>query len=384
MKLKRKKRVLVALHMTGMVSRRKLAGIFRYLEGADHWEIVLLRLVSEFTPEFVGQALSDGLDGAIVSSSNPYAALDVLSRSDIPIVVMELHHPDRWERRKNALVLEYSGAKIGETGAKTLLKSGRCRSFAFLHNSRDMYWAPERLAEFREVLAKSGHDCVELHSPEGIANLARPVGVLAAHDDAGMRAINFCNGVGLKVPDEVQVISIGNDQLICENCRPSLSSIEPDYEQEGFLAARELDRMMASKKDTPRRSMSVGIKEVVLRGSTLQLGSAGALAQNALSYLRRHVFDGIGAEDVARRLNCSRRLVDMRFRESFGKSMGEFLTELRIAEAKRLLAKTECTIAEIAEKCGYASSAYLMTLFRRTTGSTMAEFRRRASPSVRL
>ena len=377
-----KRKVLVAMNMAGMVSQRKLAGMFRYLEGASPWEIILLRLISEFTPECVSKVVSDGCDGAIISSPGPSEATEILARADMPVVMMEIHDRHLARRKKNTLTLNYSSDEIGKTAANLLVKSGNCRPFAFIHSAREMIWSVERHAAFRRHLRKFGLGCTDLHSPEGIQFLERPVGVLANHDDTGMKTIDFCLANGLKIPQDVQVVGIGNDTLICENCRPSLTSVQPDCEQEGFLAARELDRMMTSRRDVPAKSMSVGVKEVALRSSTTQKLTSGIFAQNVLAYARAHAFDGIGAEDIARRFNCSRRLLDMRFRRTMGKSLGKSMVDMRIAEAKRLLRTTDCTISEIADKCGYSSVAYLMTMFRREVGCTMADYRQSLIPPL--
>ena len=94
--------------MAGMVSQRKLAGMFRYLEGAGPWEIELLRLISEFTPEYVRKVVDEGCEGAIISSPGPLEATEILAKADFPIVVMEIHDPNLKQRPRNTLVLNDS------------------------------------------------------------------------------------------------------------------------------------------------------------------------------------------------------------------------------------------------------------------------------------
>ena len=181
------------------------------------------------------------------------------------------------------------------------------------------------------------------------------------------------------MPDDAIVLGINNDTLICENCRPRLSSIQPDFEQEGFLAADILERMMSGNGAGLDRTTYVGVKTVVRRDSTALVSPAGKLVQRAIAYIRRHAREGIGVQAVVDHLGCSRRLADMRFRELQGTSIGEAIITERLNEVKRLLTSTTESIESISVQCGYDSTNYLKNLFKKRTGITMSEWRSRNS-----
>jgi len=375
-----RKKVFVALRMSAIAGQEKLSGIFRYLGERHSWEISLVRAASEFTPERVRAALGERFDGFIVSIPNTEPSAVCLAHSSIPTIVMDIHDPALEARRSNILFIRNSAEKIGTAAALELLGTGTCRSYAFVHNPLVAEWSSQRLRAFREALRDHGFWCHELASPNGLEKIERPVGVLAANDDCGFDVLEYCHAHHIKVPRDMLVLGINNDTLICEHCRPALSSIQPDYEQEGFLAAQELDRMMSAKKrSVPPRTVFVGIRQIVRRASTAPYSPSGILVQKAVAYIDANALHDITVEAVVHHLKCSRRLADLRFRQLQGETMGERITRIRLDEAKRLLRDTREPISNIAARCGYTTSAHLMTLFRRKTGLTMGTYRKQFS-----
>ena len=378
------KRVLVALRLQGIAGQEKLSGIFRYLGDTPEWDVRFIRSAQEFTAARVKTAIADGYDGFIVSVPDAERAAEPLADTDIPTIVMDIHSPALSARRKNIVFIRNSPEEIGRSAANHLLSIGRCKSYAFVHHQSVMQWSVDRFKSYRDTLRENGFECHELKSPEGIEKLERPVGVFAANDDRGYDVIEFCRANHLRVPEDIAVIGINNDTLVCENCHPRLSSIEPDFEQEGYLAAETLAHMMsASPSPSPSTSTStstlfVGVKQVVRRESTAELSASGKLVQRALVYIRRNALKGISVTDVAAHLHVSRRLADLRFRELQGTTIGETIITERLAEVKRLLRETKDPIDAIAIRCGYENPNYLKNLFKRRFAMTMREFRNRS------
>ena len=379
-----RKKVFIALRLAGIAGQEKLSGIFRFLGEKHDWDITLVRTAAEFTPARMSAALKEGYDGFIVSipDTEPTAAL--LASTDIPTIVMDIHSPRLSARRNHIVFIRNSSEEIGRAAANHLLAIGMCRSYAFVHNPSVMQWSVDRCAVFRETLRDHGFWCHELKSPEGLQKLERPVGVFAANDDRGYDVIEFCHAHRMRVPEDAAVLGINNDTLICENSHPRLSSIQPDFEQEGYLAAETLSAMMSTHRQSNNRtieqsnnqSLFVGVKAVIRRESTAELSQSGKLVQKAVAYIRRHALEGIGVQDVVAHLKVSRRLADLRFRELQHSSIGEEIIRVRLAEVQRLLRTTKDPIDAIAAKCGYENPNYLKNLFRKRFSMTMRDFRK--------
>ena len=378
-----RKKVFIALRMAGIAGQEKLSGIFRFLGDNHDWDIRLVRTACEFTVEAVREALRSKYDGFIVSIPGTEQSAAVLASTDIPTIVMDIHSPLLSARKRRIVFIRNSSEEIGRTAANHLLAIGKCRSYAFVHNPSVMQWSVDRCTAFRETLRDNGFWCHELKSPEGLQKLERPVGVFAANDDRGYDVIEFCHAHRIRMPEDAAVLGINNDTLICENCHPQLSSIQPDFEQEGYLAAEILSAMMKSPRtsQTPQtfqtsQTFLVGVKAVIRRESTAELSTSGKLVQKAVAYLRKHALEGIGVPDVVAHLKVSRRLADLRFRELQHTSIGDEITRIRLAEVQRLLRSTKEPIDSIAAQCGYANPNYLKNLFRKRFSMSMRDFRK--------
>ena len=377
-----RKKVFIALRMAGIAGQEKLSGIFRFLGENHDWDITLVRTAAEFTPERMKSSLKDGYDGFIVSIPDTEQTATILASTDIPTIVMDIHSPLLEKRGKHIVFIRNSSEEIGQTAANHLLAIGKCRSYAFVHTPSVMQWSIDRCKAFRETLRDNGFWCHEMKAPDGLLKLERPVGIFAANDDRGYDVIKFCHAHRIRVPEDAAVLGINNDTLICENCHPRLSSIQPDFEQEGYLAAETLTKMMLDRRVMPSArkqepgTLFVGVKALVRRESTAELSQSGKLVQKAVAYIRRHALEGIGVPDVVAHLKVSRRLADLRFRELQHTSIGEEITRIRLAEVQRLLRTTKDPIDAIAAKCGYENPNYLKNLFRKRFSMPMREFRK--------
>ena len=373
------KRVFIALRMAGVAGREKLSGVFRFLGESHDWDITLVRTAAEFTPTRMRQALAEGHDGFIVSIPDTETTAALLAATNVPTVVMDIHDPALSAQQSNVVFIRNSPEEIGRAAADYLLAIGRCRAYAFVHTPSVLAWSRDRFRAFRETLRDRGLWAHELNEPSELKGLERPTGVFAANDDRGYDILAYCRRHRLRVPEDVLVLGTNNDTLICENCRPRLSSIQPDFEQEGFLAAQALDLLMKGKAAAPARTSFVGVKAVVRRDSTADVSVAGKLVQKAVAYVRANALRGdISVADVARHLGCSRRLADLRFRELMGTSIGEMILSARLDEAKRLLAATREPIHAIAASCGYENPNSLKNVFKRRVGLTMRDWRKRS------
>ena len=378
-----RKKVFIALRMAGIAGQEKLSGIFRRLGENHDWDLTLVRTAAEFTPARMRAALREGYDGFILSIPDTEKTAALLATTDVPTVVMDIHSPVLERRTGNIVFIRNSSEEIGRAAANHLLAIGKFRSFAFVHNPSVLQWSVDRFKAFRETLRDNGVWCHELKSPEGLQKLERPVGVFAANDDRGFEVIEFCHAHRLRIPEDVAVLGINNDTLICENCHPKLSSIQPDFEREGHLAAETLSKMMSAPRQSNNRtikqsnnqSLFVGIRAVIRRESTAELSTSGKLVQKALAYIRKNALRGISVDDVAQHLKVSRRLADLRFRELQNTSIGEEIIRVRLAEVQRLLRSTKDPIDSISAQCGYGNANYLKNLFRKRFSMSMRDFR---------
>ena len=383
------RRVVVALRMAGIAGQDKLNGIFDYLSAGRRWQLIIYRTKHEFTAEVVKHELSRGTDGFIVGIPGTEDALGVLAATDIPTVVMNVSGGGIEKRTNNIAFVKSDSQTVGREAANALLKQGVYKSYGYAGYRTDDDWSRERGTAFRDELEKAGlvgrmmdiahyKDKVEDKATilKWLKALPKPCGILAACDDRAFEILDICRDAGIKVPAEVGILGVNNDPILCENTEPRLSSIQPNFIEEGRLAAELLDRMMSGgSMSAEKRMRKVGIRAIVHRDSTVAQSEAGKLVQKVLAYIEREAVKGIGVEDVSRRFKVSRSLLEMRFRELQNESVYEAMLRVRLEEVKRRLRQTKDPISEITAACGWGNPTPPKALFKRRFGISMREYR---------
>ncbi len=211
-----------------------------------------------------------------------------------------------------------------------------------------------------------------LHAP-------KPLAVLAYDDADAQRVLAAAESVHLKVPEEVAIVGIGNDELVCENQTVPLTSVDHDIGRTGSVGAALLERIM-SASDGPSKAIPDAVlirpRGVVSRASTDMVAARNPLVRRALDYIRAHLADSFGSNEIARALTVSRTRLDRAFADDLRSSVQKETVRLRLDEVRRRLEDPQEPIAEIARQTGFSSPAYLSSVFRAATGLTPRDYRK--------
>jgi len=207
-----------------------------------------------------------------------------------------------------------------------------------------------------------------------LIGLKKPVGILACHDDRGHELLNACREAEIAVPDDVAVIGIDNDEILCELSDPPLSSVDSNTAQIGYSAAAMLDKMMEGET-TASGTILIEPAGVVLRRSTDALAIEDRELAIAMRFIREHACDGINVDDVMQRTRLSRSTLDRRFAKVFGHSPSDEIVRLRIERVKQLLVESDYPLPRVANLAGFEHSEHMGALFRRKTGQTPGDYR---------
>lgn len=207
-----------------------------------------------------------------------------------------------------------------------------------------------------------------------IAGLAKPVGVMACHDDRGLQVLDACRRVGARVPDEVAVIGVDNDEFLCNLSSPPMSSVDVGVERAGYEAAALLDRLMAGKKSR-RRVILAPIGVVVRRSSDVMAIDDRPLA-DVIRFIREHACDGLRVDEVLGRCTQSQSTLQRRFKALLGRTPKEEITRVQLDRAKHLLVHTDLALGTIAERCGFAQLKRFSGVFHANEGMPPGAFRR--------
>ena len=376
-------RVLVTAALSGVAGKKKLSGIYRFLSEGYDWDIELIRTAEDVTPELLTSAAENGIDGFLSAIPETDEIHRLHASLGIPTVFIDFPNEKTIaEFRKCTFVMD-DVRDICRIAANAFLSSNACKSYLYAENAVGSRWSRERGDVFSAEMAKRGVNVVRI-GPECITDqkklaavlleCEKPACVLAAYDDTAATVLSICRRAGLKIPEDVAVLGIGNDEDVCLHTVPPLSSVQPDFEEEGYRAARELQSMMLGGVPK-KRQFFCGRSMVVGRSSTRNSTNAAAISHDAISFISRNALRGISAKDVTMHLHVSRRLADLRFREATGTSLQKAIIEKRLKEVCRLLSSSTLTISEIAVRCGYRDANYLKNLFKKRFGMSMRDYR---------
>lgn len=218
-------------------------------------------------------------------------------------------------------------------------------------------------------------DNVRLALSRWIRALPTPIAIMTCNDYLGKHLLDLCRSLQISVPEEVAVLGVDDDRLLCSLCTPSLSSIAPNTFQTGFEAAELLQRMMERAVDATSIRLVTQPLGVELRDSTDTLAIPDQDVTKSLVFIRRNALRGIQVGDVLKVVSMSRRSLEHKFQKFLGHSPHEEIMRIKMARIKELLTKSGDSIHTIAQRTGFAHPEYMTAAFKKANGITPTEYR---------
>ena len=281
--------------------------------------------------------------------------------------------------------------EVGRQAARHLLERG-VRQFGFVGYARHEF-SVKREEGFRETIQAAGlpvstflerthhaHDLTAVwrwNQPlmDWLNSLDKPLGVLASNDVQASQVSECCRQLKQLVPDQVAIVGVDDDDVLCELSRPALSSVALPGERIGYEAASLLDKWL---RGSPPSSKPIVLPPagVVVRQSSDLLGVADPEVREAVRFIHRNANAEIHVEDVLKHVPIARRSLERRFRNSLQRSISDEIRRVHLDRSKRLLLDTELPIATVARMSGFHDGRHLSIQFRQALGITPSDFRR--------
>ena len=380
----RKKNILVLLWSSAIASGRDfLAGFASEARQRKNWQLCLRMAKDVSETALLKTASRGGFDG-IVTNEDTYLDFPDLAKSPTTsVVVFGTYDP---EAPANVVFVQNDNAAIGRFAAQHLLSLGNFRSFGFVPTEVPHPWSDIRAKAFCDELEKK-HKQAQVFDFGGksaplkawLAKLPKPAAILAACDNAAISVLENCKRAKLAVPEQVSVLGVDNDELLCEFDTPTLSSISPRHQKTGELAAQTLAKMFRGWPENRPRRVVCGLQDIVERESTAALAPATHLIATALDFIRKNATRPLRVDDVVKHLGVSRSLVDLRFREFQGETVNETILRLRLEAVKQRLLSTQMSVGKVAKACGFTDIPHLQVVFKKRFGLPMGQWRQRQS-----
>jgi len=246
----------------------------------------------------------------------------------------------------------------------------------------DVEYGQLRIESFRQRVLAAGsrfYECDARHRDIGewITTLPKPSAVLACNDDWAHRVLKSARRAGVKVPDQVAVLGVDNDELFNTLVTPSISSVALPAEQIGYEAAARLDLLMGGAT-AAATTVRLAPLRVVTKESTEVLSVDDPEVAMALQFIREHAARPLMVDDLLEHVPLSRRSLERRFRTVLGRSVSDEIRRVHIERAKQLLISTDLSMPQVATASGFTTATRLGIVFQKDVGEPPTLFRKRS------
>jgi LacI family transcriptional regulator len=392
--MQEKHKVLLMMETSRKYGRSILRGIAKYSRAQGPW--IFYRKAPFYWGTSSKKAtlqrlLKLDIDGIILREQREEELNESILALGLPVVVA----PYR-EIFPNLHNIVTDDVAIGKMAAEYLIRRG-FKQFAYCGFGQMYYWSRDRSKGFSNRVSQAGFEThlYEYEQPKSryphswekeqvilvdwLKGLPKPVALMACNDDRSQHVLEACKIAGLNVPEQVAIIGLGNDDLVCDLASPPLSSIALGAEKGGYEAAATLDKLMKGKP-VPNKRIIVPTLYVVTRQSTDILKIDDPYVSQALRFIyRRAKRDAIQVDDVLRAVPISRRSLYERFSRVLDRPVHEEIKRVRVDQLARMLVTTNLSISQIAHTLGCSDMKNLARYFKQAKGMSPLQYRKHHS-----
>jgi LacI family transcriptional regulator len=380
-------KIILLSDLSEEYNKNILKGITRYSKDHGPWTFCKMPTYYRETIGIDGilkWAKEWGADGIIGQFYND-EEVEKFTKANIPVIAQDFK-----ERFTDIPNITGDYKETGRLGANYFLKKG-FKNFAF-YGFGNIVWSRERAEGFGERVREAGFDvhyyehkdptAAELwyYKPsalsEWLKSLPKPIALMTCDDNQGHHIAEAAKHAGIRIPDEVAVLGVDNDEMICELSDPPLSSIELDAEKGGYEAARLMEQMI-EEKTCAGPDVIIKATQVVSRRSTDLFACKDKYIVSALKYIHGNLDKNLKVDQVLKEVPLSRRSLEKRFMLTTGYPVYEYIYNQRIEKFTQKLLETDMTIFEIALDLGLSDSKNIARQFKQVKGLTPMEYRKR-------
>lgn len=374
------KRVALIIETSNEYARGLLHGIRHYVNKNQNWILSLWEHDRSSTD--ISWLSNWHGDGIIARIENEKIA-SYIQKSGLPAVDLSA---GRLLPRLSCF--ETNDTAIAHLAFNHLIEKGY-RHFAFCGDSQFL-WSQQRQSCFEKSVIAAGHSFSCFDSAQFRTNtkngdwyelvdwlkkLPKPCGIMACYDIQGRHLLEACRFEYIPVPEDIGVIGVDNDILLCELSHPNLTSIRPNTIKTGYEAANFLDNIMSGLSYEPKVN-SIDPLEIIERQSTELVVHDDKYLALSLKFIRENSHLAINVQDILDMMPISRRVLENLYRKKIGRTPHEVIIDTKIRKAKQLLIETQLTISQIAEKTGFVNADYFSVVFKKIASITPSEFRK--------
>lgn len=381
-------KLILSTDFTEKYAAKLLRGILKYSHQTEPW--VICRMPPSFRktygiPRVVEWARNWEAD-AIIAQFEPDDEVSLFRKAGIIAIAQD--YKQRFTEIPN-ITSDYTAA--GRKAAEFYYIKG-FQHFAY-YGYENVIWSDERGRGFRDYLTENGisDTCIfefrkqsldELWHyqsqplKEWLSSLPKPVAIFACDDTRANIIIELCNTMSLRVPIDVAVLGVDNDDITCQLSYPELSSMDLDVEKAGYETAELIMRM---KEDPGAKPYDIIVHDtgIIERTSTDIFATTNPHVLKALWFIHTNISHPICVGDVVAQVSVSRRLLEQEFRKETSVTIYEYISKLRMEKLAQLLLTTDEPLDMLAVMVGLSDAKNLARQFKAYKGTTPLEYRKK-------
>lgn len=378
-------KILLLTDFSSGYSRNLLKGIVRYSKEVGNWSFQRMPLYYRMlygengVVEWAKKWQADAIIAQLTDVN-----IELLNDLNIPIIVQNY-------RDRNKAVSNLTGDyfNTGVMAAKFFLNRGY-RNFAF-YGFKGAIWSRERADGYSHEIEKQEYKLAILendnkdreewsynHTVLGnwLQSLPKPVALFACDDHFALQISETCNVYNINVPDDIAILGVDNDDLLCNISDPPLSSIVLDVENGGYNAGKLLHQLI-TKEITEPFNIVVNPLIIERRKSTEKYAVSDKNIRTILNYIEKNYANHLSVEELVKQVPLSRRVLEKKFKEETGESLYQYIQNYRIDQFTRLLITTDYSLFEAALQSGFENYKNVSRVFRKYKSLSPAEYRKR-------
>lgn len=375
-------KVILLIDCASEFDRKLLRGIMKYSKENGPW--LFYRIPSDFR-------MAKGREEWVIEWARKWNAdavigrcdedkIGLLGRLDIPIVLQ-----NNWTRSNvySNLTGDYVGT--GQLAAQYFQKK-LFTNFAFF-GVRGIIWSEERCKGFKEAVASDGCGFSAFNAEPGetfdrdrilswLKELPKPVALFCCDDAHALYITETCNMAGLRIPEEISLLGVDNDELLCGISDPPISSVELDVERGGYQTCALLHRQIL---DGTRHPFNVVINpvEIVQRQSSCLYNITDPNVARIVDFIDRNFNSDLDMDSILGLVPLSRRSIETKFRKEMGTTIYQYILKNRVEHLAHLLLTSDRPVFEIADEVGFGDNGNFSRIFRKMKGCSPQEYRQK-------
>lgn len=261
------------------------------------------------------------------------------------------------------------------------------KHYAFI-GMKDIIWSISRYEGYSEQISVSQKTVTHRYDvgdfqneiediSQWLLSLPKPVALLACNDFMARQVTEICQMNGVRIPEDISLLGVDNDEFMCNISSPTLSSIKLNFEKHGYEIAKTLFQMVQEKRTWPAR-IAVEAIGVVERMSTKRKVISDPYIREIVDFISRNYTQEIDISKLTSFIPLSRRAIELKFKkEMYPHTITSYIMQLRLEHFCHLLETSELPISIAADKSGFIDSSNFSTIFKKYKGMTPTEYRKK-------